>query len=292
MFYLIKFKKNRVRKIILLVNFCFFIMNNLAFAFMQIQNPDIAPGYPSSKTITGKTPLRVDSSATQPESSTAKTATIKLDSVISLNSLNVSADGIEFIKKHEGVVTNVYNDRKGGKSDYCKEHFTFKSEDIFPKKGHELKNSVCTDSIHINTKTLKFGKPTVCIGYLINTEQELQKFCLNALKETITNDTCHRIFTEISLPDHVADLKKALLADLQLTQCQFDALSSICFNRGITNFKRSSLYKKYLKDQPSIDLQFKDDLKEALINDGSDKIVKKRRKSEADLFFDCAYVSK
>lgn len=72
--------------------------------------------------------------------------------------------------------------------------------------------------------------------------------------------------------------------NLGLTQCQFDALVSFCFNCGFSSFRNSTLYRRVKSHAPEAEIRSAF----AMWNRGGGKVLPglvKRRKAEADLFF-------
>lgn len=118
---------------------------------------------------------------------------------------------------------------------------------------------------------------------MIPNHTELEKYCSSKNGE-ITNEECLTLFSE-KLPTYVNDLKNALPKDSKLKQCQFDALVSIVYNRGISAFKKDDLYKDFILKK-----KFNDpDIRNKIIYDNSKLSGSTRRIAEADLYQNCTY---
>jgi len=218
------------------------------------------------------------------------------DKLITIDLLKISDAGIKNLVSHEGKVSHVYNDAKGAKSYYCEEH---KGHENIPEGKYK-----CSEKEHKNSKG-DIGNPTIGVGHLIVGENELQKFCE---KGTITDNEIEKLLKEDIVDKAEEPLKKAInecMKDAKLNQCQFDALLSIVFNRGIgcetcnnypngVGFKSSDLWKNYIKNGifDSDDPDEKIEIKKKIINDGSILAGSKRRQDEAELYFNCKYKSK
>jgi GH24 family phage-related lysozyme (muramidase) len=224
---------------------------------------------------------------------------------VDIDQLQVSQEGKSLISKEEGgCILHIYNDYKGAKSDYCKEHY----EDGQIISGHKTDASwnrnPCDATPHygeIKSYNIKgYGNPTISVGYMITNEAELSSFCL-VNGGYISKDKCLDLFSK-KLPLYIEDLKKALPSNAKLTQCQFDALVSIVYNRGIgkencskgvgkCGFKSDELYKNYLKNGnfSGKNETEREEIKNFIINDHSKLKGGKRREAEANLYFNCKY---
>ena len=130
------------------------------------------------------------------------------------------------------------------------------------------------------------------------------KYC----NSTITQTEIENLLTIDIIEKAEKPLKKLLnsiSSSIQLTQCQYDALTSIVFNRGEGRetskkkpdgygFKGSDLWKDYLKNGVfnSKDPDIADKMRDALVNDGSSIAGGDRRNDEAELYFNCKYKNK
>lgn len=86
------------------------------------------------------------------------------------------------------------------------------------------------------------------------------------------------------LLEHDINAEASILEGLDLTQNQYDSLSSFIYNIGITAFRTSTIYKKIKKNpnDPAIRAQFMRWIK----NDGVKVAgLVRRRKAEADIYF-------
>lgn len=210
---------------------------------------------------------------------------------VDINILVTSDEGLADLIYHEGKVTHVYNDGKGGTSKYCDEH---DGHDAIPEGEYKCKES---DHEYTDKNGDKYyGNPTIGVGHLIVGETKLQEYCD---KGNISEEEIKELLRS-DVKDKAEKLLKAALNDnitnAKLNQCQFDALISIVFNRGIgkedgKGFKSSTLWKDYIKKgELEIDDPDKNDkIKDALINDGSLLAGSNRRNDEADLYFNCKY---
>ncbi|SMO52711.1 fibronectin type III domain-containing protein [Solitalea koreensis] len=219
-----------------------------------------------------------------------KEARFDIKQKLSSAQLSISSEGLSELIKHEGKVNYVYNDAKGARSRYCNEH-----------KGHkEIKEGsfICAESEHqvIKDGKTKTGYPTIGVGHLIIGEDELQKWCNSQPISDI--DVEELLKTDVKVKAEEL-LKNAIknIPDAKLNQCQYDALVSIIFNRGIgvenkKGFKSSKLWKEYLKNGifDSDDPREVEKMKDFLINDGSGQAGSNRRNDEADLYFGCTYL--
>ena len=197
-----------------------------------------------------------------------------------------SKELLTFITKEESPVNHVYNDYKGSKSYYCKEH-----------DGHNsFSGDKCEEDSHygeIKKLGIKgYGNPTIGIGHLIVGEADLKKWCD---KGDISDDDVKELLGK-DLELRVTQLKNALPKDAKPTKCQFDAMLSIVFNRGIgkengKGFKSSAFYKEYIKkgNFDGSDENEKAKIKESLTDDGSKLANSQRRKNEAEIYFNCKY---
>jgi len=209
--------------------------------------------------------------------------------------LSISNNEIKDLMIHEGSVHHVYNDAKRANSKYCNEH-----------NGHpklEEHSYSCDNDKHRNNEG-RLGYPTIGVGHLIVGETELQKYC----NSTITQTEIENLLTIDIIEKAEKPLKKLLnsiSSSIQLTQCQYDALTSIVFNRGEGRetskkkpdgygFKGSDLWKDYLKNGVfnSKDPDIADKMRDALVNDGSSIAGGDRRNDEAELYFNCKYKNK
>lgn len=201
---------------------------------------------------------------------------------LEINKLSVSEDLIKRLTKDEGKVDHVYNDAKGAKSYYCDEH-----------KGHPAiseSSHYCDHKDHRNSKG-KLGNPTIGIGHLIYGENELQEWCN---KSPITEEEIMNLFKKDVKEKAENQLKYYInknIGKVELNQCQYDALVSIVFNRGMCNFMKSSVWIKYFSEGVfnTDDPDKNEKIKDALINDGSTLAGSNRRKGEAELYFNCTY---
>ncbi|MDI9873196.1 lysozyme [Flectobacillus rivi] len=177
--------------------------------------------------------------------------------------LTLSTKGETFLKKQEAVITHVYNDAKGGRSKYCDEH-----------EGHSTSEWFCEKSNHYYNEIL--GKPTIGLGHLITSQDELDLYC----SQTLSIDDCMKLFREKDLPRYETPLKNAV--DVKLTQYQYDALVSFVFNTGSGGLRDRGLFKKLINKgifdedkirkefekwhQPTIVIPRRDDETELFIN--------------------------
>ena len=94
----------------------------------------------------------------------------------------------------------------------------------------------------------------------------------------------------------MSQLNNALPDNINISQCQYDALLSIVFNRGIgcescgknkrgKGFKGSELFKKIQENGIQEDI----DYYKYIVNDDSKLSGSLRRKREAELFTKCKY---
>jgi GH24 family phage-related lysozyme (muramidase) len=187
------------------------------------------------------------------------------EGAVDVSRLSLSADGIDFLKKQEAVITHVYNDAKGGKSTYCDEH-----------SSHSNSSWYCTKTNHFGKdkdgKSI-LGKPTIGLGHLITSESELEEYC----NKTVTKDEMIALFKNIDLPKYEAPLKAAI--DEPITQAQYDALLSFVFNTGPKDLRKRQVFKnintKNTKPQ---------DMKDAFMQWKTPSIVIPRREDEIVLF--------
>ncbi len=137
-----------------------------------------------------------------------------------------SAQLLSTLIREEQAVKHVYNDYKGAKSHYCKEH-----------EGHpSFKGDKCREQSHWGKFKVKgkvtegYGNPTIGVGHLIVGEDELKKWCDKGdISKSDVSD-----LLEQDLEPRVKQLLAALPKDkTPPSQCQFDAMLSIVFNRGI-----------------------------------------------------------
>jgi len=200
------------------------------------------------------------------------------------SSYSYSLKLITFITKEEAAANHVYNDYKGIKSYYCKEH-----------AGHpSFTGNKCTHQAHYAEITkvniAGYGNPTIGIGHLIVGEAELKKWCT---KEPLSNNDIKDLLAS-DLTERELQLNNALPNDIKLTQCQYDALLSIVFNRGIgcescgknksgKGFIGSELYKQLNGDDTGRTFE------DLIVNDKSKLANSSRRKNEAELFINCKY---
>jgi GH24 family phage-related lysozyme (muramidase) len=221
---------------------------------------------------------------------------------VPIGGLQITQQGIDFITYHEegkNPTLHVYNDFKSSKSKYCNEHYEYDMNNnlIGIKSGHNThakwSSRKCIDDSHVGIIKDKrgYGNPTIGWGHLITTEAELKRFCLTKDAKITIETANDQLQDEIN---EVTRQLKNVLPNISLTQCQFDALMSIVFNRGIgcercgnggkgKGFKGSELYKKLIgKD---IEKSFET----LIINDGSKLAGTVRRKNEAELFNNCKY---
>jgi GH24 family phage-related lysozyme (muramidase) len=216
--------------------------------------------------------------------------------LISVNLLSISDDGIKDLILHEGKVNHVYNDAKGANSYYCEEH---KGHAKIPEGMYQ-----CKEKEHENSNGT-IGNPTIGVGHLIVGENELQKYCEKGI---ISSEEVEELLKEDIIYKAEKPLINAIneyVKDAKLNQCQFDALVSIVFNRGIgcetcknypngIGFKNSDLWNNYIKkgvfysDDPDENIE----IKNKIINDGSILAGSNRRKDEAEMYFNCDYKSK
>ncbi len=80
------------------------------------------------------------------------------------------------------------------------------------------------------------------------------------------------------------------------SQCQFDAMLSIVFNRGIGKkngggFKSSDFYQKYVMvgNYNGKNEKEKEEIRDLIINDNSKLKGSQRRKNEEEMYFNCKY---
>ncbi|NBB31872.1 lysozyme, partial [Cellulophaga sp. BC115SP] len=201
---------------------------------------------------------------------------------------DISDNGKMSLAKQEGgCILHVYNDYKGGRSNYCTEHFDGSTVKAGHKDNAQWTTLKCEAQNHyaeIERINLKgYGNPTIGIGYMIPNHAELTNYCITK-NNGITEDECLSLFS-LKLPSYVNDLKSALPEGSQLTQCQFDALVSIVYNRGITAFKKDELYKNYISKKKFNDPGIRD----KIINDSSKLSGSDRRIAEANLYQNCTY---
>jgi len=118
----------------------------------------------------------------------------------------------------------------------------------------------------------------------------LLKWCA---KEPISDVDVKDLLSK-DLNTRVDKLNNALPKDIKLSQCQYDALLSIVFNRGIgcescgknksgKGFKGSELYKQLNGDDTGRTFE------DLIVNDKSKLAGSSRRKNEAELFINCKY---
>jgi lysozyme len=121
------------------------------------------------------------------------------------------------------------------------------------------------------------GLPTIGFGTLIDSTNEQ-----HLLTETITKEEAEDLLLK-SYIDVENFLNKVL--KVSLNQNQFDAISDFCYNCGVGNFKKSSLFKEINinPNNPDISNQFKKWVH------GENGVVEggliKRRNLESDLYF-------
>jgi GH24 family phage-related lysozyme (muramidase) len=221
------------------------------------------------------------------------------EGAVDVSLLNLSDKGKESLSKHEGgCILHVYNDYKGAKSDFGKEHFNKGKVIEDHKDNAKWISDKCESQNHfaeIKRLSIKgYGNPTIGVGYMISNHSELEKYCIEK-ENKITKEECLELFSE-KLPDYIDDLKNAIPNGSKLTQCQFDALVSIVYNRGIgkencmagpgkCGFKSDEFYKKII-------LGKKFNASEAydlILNDHSKLKGGDRRKAEAELYTNCKY---
>jgi GH24 family phage-related lysozyme (muramidase) len=191
------------------------------------------------------------------------------EGAVDVNNLALSESGIIFLKKHEGVITHVYNDAKGGSSKYCNEHNKHTSSDWFCTKNNHYKKDKKGNQI--------LGKPTIGLGHLIKSQEELDKYCGIKEKIQLSFEDCWILFTEVDLPKYETPLKKAI--DVPITQTQYDALLSFVFNTGTSNLRNRGVFKNINNGKAtSINME------KALMQWKKPPIVIPRREDEINLF--------
>ena len=197
---------------------------------------------------------------------------------VDINKLSFSENGIEFLKKQEGVITHVYNDAKGGNSKYCDEH-----------DGHTNSDWFCTESNHYNGKNKNgdpiLGKPTIGLGHLIKSQEELDQYCSVKKDIQLSKEECWKLFKAVDLPKYENPLKAAI--DVPLTQTQYDALVSFVFNTGTNNLRTRGVIKLINSGNFSAD-----DMTNAFMQWKSPPIVISRREDEINLFNNGKYTFK
>ncbi|MDI9866763.1 lysozyme [Flectobacillus longus] len=187
-------------------------------------------------------------------------STIDPNLPVDVTLLTLSTKGETFLKKQEAVITHVYNDAKGGRSKYCDEH-----------EGHSTSEWFCEKSNHYYNEIL--GKPTIGLGHLITSQDELDLYC----SQTLSIDDCMKLFREKDLPRYETPLKNAV--DVKLTQYQYDALVSFVFNTGTNNLKERGVIKNI--NSNSFDAE---DMEKAFMQWKRPSIVVPRREDEINLF--------
>ena len=211
----------------------------------------------------------------------------KVEEVKSGKASKYSPQLLSTLIREEQTVKHVYNDYKGAKSYYCKEH-----------EGHpSFKGDKCKEQSHwgeIKRFKLKgYGNPTIGVGHLIVGEDALKKWCD---KGELSDDDLKSLLGD-DLEPRVKQLLAALPKDKDPpTQCQFDAMLSIIFNRGIgkiggSGFKSSVFYQEYVikGNYAGKDEKEREKIEKSIIDDGSKLKGSQRRKNEAEMYFNCKY---
>jgi lysozyme len=99
-------------------------------------------------------------------------------------------------------------------------------------------------------------------------------------------DVINQETANLLLKFHVSTFEKSVdsLTNDNITQTQFDALVSFCYNVGISNFRASTLLKKINKN--TLDESIKSEFKKWVFADGKKiKGLEYRRDAEANLYF-------
>lgn len=99
-------------------------------------------------------------------------------------------------------------------------------------------------------------------------------------------DVINQETANLLLKFHVSTFEKSVdsLTNDNITQTQFDALVSFCYNVGISNFRSSTLLKKINKN--TLDESIKSEFKKWVFADGKKiKGLEYRRDAEANLYF-------
>lgn len=135
-----------------------------------------------------------------------------------------------------------------------------------------------------------YGNPTVGVGHLVIGNKELKYWCD---KGELSSEDISNLLSD-DLKPRMIQLNNILPKNIQIKQCQYDALLSIIFNRGIgcescgnnrkgKGFKGSNLYKDFIK---SGNLN-SENISEFIENDGSLLSGSDRREKEAKMYLNC-----
>jgi len=123
------------------------------------------------------------------------------------SAMTLSQNGAHFIANEEGCRLEVYDDKTGNKWDFT------------PGAKHA-------------------GYPTIGIGHLI--PQDKNGRLLEHFENGITQDQAYSLFARDQ--KRYIDAVK-IFALVPLTQNQFDACASLCYNIGVEAFRRSSVVR-------------------------------------------------
>lgn len=190
-----------------------------------------------------------------------------------LGSSMAMADPVDFVKGLEGSVKDkngqhiTYDDATGKKA--IKQYYCAKCKawEVTPKNG---KCSKCGKNMTLKWKVT--GTPT--IGYGVTDSSEVNK------RKMSDKDAVELLKTK--LKDYEAAVDDAVTVDI--SQNQKDALTSFCYNVGISAFKNSDLVKK-INDGKSDD-EIRTEWRKWNKSRGKENEgLKNRREKEIEMFF-------